>query len=113
MLGVEPNLVSMLASCFIFSKYDNDVNQYKDDRTPSEKFVDIINIINGKIKPKMAKLWSEICQYDIKHECYYKSGISYLERDMKKLQKEYKYNKKLELDPNVNMPDIIKTPGHS
>ena len=61
----------------------------------------------------MAELWSEICQYDIKHECYYKSGISYLESDMTKLQKEYKYNKQLELDPNVNMPQIIKTPDHS
>ena len=112
-LSVEPNLVSMLASRFVFPKHKSDVHQFKDNRTPSEKFVDVINIINGKIKPEMAELWSEICQYDIKHECYYKSGISYLERDMKLLQKNYKYSKKLELDPNVNMPDIIKTQGHS
>ena len=85
-LSVEPNLVSMLASRFVFPKNESDVHQFKDNRTPSEKFVDVINIINGKIKPEMAELWSEICQYDIKHECYYKSGISYLERDMKLLQ---------------------------
>ena len=47
----------MLASRFVFPKNENDVYQYKDDRTPSEKFVDVINNINGKIKPEMAELW--------------------------------------------------------
>ena len=56
-LSVEPHLVSMLASRFVFPKNENDVYQYKDDRTPSDKFVDVINIINGKIKPEMAELW--------------------------------------------------------
>ena len=113
LLSVEPHLVSMLASRFVFPKNEEDVCQFKDDRTPSEKFTDIIGIINGKIKPEMAELWSEICQYDISNECYYKSGISYLERDMKILQKEYKYNKKLILNAEVNMPNSIKTSGHS
>ena len=109
----EPHLVSMLASCFVFPKNEDDVCQFKDDCTPSEKFTGIIGIIYGKIKPEMAELWSEICQYDISNECYYKSGISYLERDMKILQKEYKYNKKLILNAEVNMPNSIKTSGHS
>ena len=95
---VEPHLVSMLAIRFVFPKNEDDVYQFKDNCTPSEKFSDIIGIINRKIKPEMAQLWSEICQYDITNECYYKSGISYMERDMKILQKEYKYNKKLKLD---------------
>ena len=47
------------------------------------------------------------------HECYYKSGISYLERDMKLLQKQFKYNKEIKLDPAVNMPDCIKSKEHS
>ena len=100
-----------LASRFVFPKNEDNVVQFKDNRSPAQKFSDVINLINGKIKPEMAQLWSDICKYDISHECYFKSGIAYLEQDMKKLQKQYKYTKKLSLDAKVNMPDSIKNLG--
>ena len=34
-LSVEPNLVYMLASHFVFPKSEIDVHQFKDNRTPS------------------------------------------------------------------------------
>ena len=112
-LKVEPNLISLLASRFVFPRNEDNVVQFKDNRSPAQKFSDVINLINGKIQPEMAQLWSDICKYDISHECYFKSGIAYLEHDMKKLQKQYKYNKKLSLDAKVNMPESIKKAGHS
>ena len=112
-LKVEPNLISFLASRFVFPRNEDNVVQFKDNRSPAQKFSDVINLINGKIQPEMAQLWSDICKYDISHECYFKSGIAYLEHDMKKLQKQYKYNKKLSLDAKVNMPESIKKAGHS
>ena len=103
----------MLASRFIFPRSEDHVEQFIDKRTPVEKFRDIISVINGKLDPELASLWSDLCQYDVAHECYYKSGIAYLERDMKLLQKQYKFNKELKLDSSVNMPECIKSKEHS
>ena len=89
------------------------IKQYKDKRSPAEKYRDIISIINGKLDPELASLWSDLCQYDVAHECFYQSGIAYLERDMKLLQKQFKYNKEIKLDPVINMPDCIKSTEHS
>ena len=103
----------MLASRFIFPKSEDHVEQFIDGRTPVEKFRDIISVINGKLDPELASLWSDLCKYDIAHECYYKSGISYLERDMKLLQKQFKFNKELKLNSSINMPECIKSSEHS
>ena len=112
-MGTEPEIVSMLASRYIFPKNESNIKQYKDKRSPAEKYRDIISIINGKLDPELASLWSDLCQFDVAHECFYKSGIAYLERDMKLLQKQFKYNKEINLDPAINMPDCIKSKEHS
>ena len=106
-------MVAMLASRYIFPKNDSNIKQYKDKRSPAEKYRDIISIINGKLDPELASLWSDLCQFDVAHECFYKSGIAYLERDMKRLQKQFKYEKEIKLDPVINMPDCIKSTEHS
>jgi hypothetical protein len=48
-LKVEPNLVSFLASRFVFPKNEDNVVQFKDNRSPAQKFSDVINLINGEL----------------------------------------------------------------
>ena len=84
-----------------------------DQRSPAEKFIDIIGIINNKLEPDLANVWSDVCKCDVTNACFYKSSISYLEKDMKRLQKEFSYNKNLNLDPEVNMPASLKSNEHS
>ena len=44
-------MIAMLASRFIFPRNDSHIKQYIDNRTPAEKYRDIISIINGKLDP--------------------------------------------------------------
>ena len=93
MSNIEPDIVAMLAKWYIFPQNESKVSQYVDQRSPAEKFIDIIGIINNKLEPDLANVWSDVCKRDVTNACFYKSGISYLEKDMKRVQKEFKYNK--------------------
>ena len=106
---------SNLAEKYKFPKTDPIIlNMYEDKRSPNEKFRDIISIINQKIPEDLADLWSEICKRNVKHPCYYRSGLSYLASDLKKLSKEFKYEKEIRVDPNTTMPESLKNiKGHS
>ena len=75
---------------FQFPTIDNPISNYVDKRSDIDKFRDILQILNSKLEPDMAQLWSEVCQYDVQSPCYYKSGMEIGISQMRDLAKEYK-----------------------
>ena len=112
-LETEPEVQSMLARKFIFPRKDFEVEQHLDERSSAEKFADVINILNTRLSPEMAALWSEICGYNIENACYYKSGMSFMKKEMEKLREEFKYEKTVEIDPSQTMPTCLNNNEHS
>ena len=49
---------------FQFPVTDAPISYYVDKRTDIDKFRDILQIVNSKLEPDMAELWSEVCQYE-------------------------------------------------
>ena len=107
------NSATYLAKRFIFPKQENSTEDcFVDNRTEAEIFSDIINVINEKLPPGLAELWSSIASRDIQNPCYYKSGLSFFQKQMRELQQEYKVNNKLVLNPDNNIPDILSSKDH-
>ena len=89
------NSATYLAKRFIFPKQENSTEDcFVDNRTEAEIFSDIINVINEKLPPDLAELWSSIASRDIQNPCYYRSGLSFLQKQMRELQQEFKFNNK-------------------
>ena len=110
--SVQDTANSNLAEKFKFPKTDPIIiNMHEDKRTVNEKFRDVISIINQKIPEDLAEVWSEICNRDVRHPCYYRSGLSYLASDLKKLSKEFQYAKKIKTQVKkwTKMPNEAKT----
>ena len=103
----------MLSKKFIFPQQDNDIYQHLDQRSPSKKFADIINILNGRLSPEMKDLWSEICNHNVQNPCYYISGMSYTQQEMNKVREQYKFGKDVKIDPLITMPESLDTSKHS
>ena len=98
---------------FQFPKTDIPISDYVDKRSDVDKFRDILQIVNSKLEPDMAKLWSEVCQYDIRSPCYYKSGMEIGTAQMRDLAKEYKLKNPTIKNNLCNMPDVLKKMKHS
>ena len=109
-LNTESEIVSMLSKRFIFPNQDLDIYQYQDQRSSSEKFNDIINILNTRLSPAMKTLWSEICGYNIENPCYYKTGMSFMQQEMNKVRETYKYNKPVKIDASQTIPENLLHP---
>ena len=102
-----------LAKRFVFPKDENSTEEgFVDNRNEAEIFRDIINVINEKLPPDLAELWSSIASRDIQNPCYYKSGLSFLQKQMRELQQEFKYNNKVVLNPEKNIPDTLSSQNH-
>ena len=112
-LNTESEIVSMLSKRFIFPHQDLDIYQHQDQRSPSDKFNDIINILNTKLSPEMKALWSKICNYNIENPCYYKTGMSFMQQEMNKVRETYKYNKPVKIDASQTIPENLLTKPHS
>ena len=112
---MEKEMSSNLAEKYKFPQTDPVIpNMYQDKRGPNEKFRDIVSIINQKIPEDLAIIWSQVCNRNVKHPCYYRSGLSYLASDLKKLSKDFKYEKEIQIDPSKTMPETLKNmKGHS
>ena len=103
-----------LAKRFRFpNKEPENFNEYKDTRTPAQKFSDIINLVNQKLPTDLVDLWSQVCKRDVRNPCYFKSGLAYMESQMKRVQKEFSFSQKLTLKPEINMPVSFKQDPHS
>ena len=98
---------------FQFPTIDNPISNYVDKRSDIDKFRDILQILNSKLEPDMAQLWSEVCQYDVQSPCYYKSGMEIGISQMRDLAKEYKLKNAIVKDNLPHMPDILKEMNHS
>ena len=96
------------------SKDPINLEMYKDTRGPNQMFSDIVSIVNQKIPEGLAETWSQVVKRDISHPCYYKSGLSYLSSDMRKLQKDFEFKQKIDFKPEITMPDNLKQiKGHN
>ena len=98
---------------FKFPASDVPISDYIDKRTDIDKFRDILQIVNSKLEPDMAELWSEVCQYDVRSPCYYKSGMEIGISQMRDLAKEYKLKNTIVKDNLPHMPDVLKEMNHS
>ena len=98
---------------FKFPNNDNEISDYKDTRTDTQIFSDILHIIHSKISPEMKGLWDEICQLDVASPCYFRSGLEFGTAQMRQLAKEYKVKISEELDPLINMPENLKNAKHA
>ena len=65
--------------------------------------MNIIRVLNNKLKSNEYELWNKLCQWDVATPEYYKSGLAMLASDIKKLSKEYKLNP----DKLPNIPDML------
>ena len=98
---------------FQFPATDTPISTYVDNRSDLDKFRDILQIVNSKLQPDMAELWSEVCQYDVKSPCYYKSGMQIGISQMRDLAKEFKLKNTVVKDNLPHMPEILKNMEHS
>ena len=98
---------------FKFPNNDDQISDYKDERSDAEKFSDIIHIINSKISPEMKELWDQICQLDVASPCFYKSGLEFGSSQMRQLANDYKVKMSEDLDPLTNMPESLKNANHA
>ena len=98
---------------FQFPATDTPISTYVDNRSDLDKFRDILQIVNSKLQPDMAELWSEVCQYDVKSPCYYKSGMQIGISQMRDLAKEFKLKNTIVKDNLPHMPEILKNMEHS
>ena len=102
-----------LAKRFIFPKQENSQEDcFVDNRTEAEIFRDIINVMNEKLPPDLAELWSKVASRDIQNPCYYRSGLSFLQKQMRELQQEFKIKNKLIMNPESNIPDTLSSQPH-
>ena len=97
---------------FKFPASDVPISDYIDKRTDIDKFRDILQIVNSKLEPDMAELWSEVCQYDVRSPCYYRSGMEIGISQMRDLAKEYKLKNTIVKDNLPHMPDVLKEMNH-
>ena len=102
-----------LAKRFIFPQKENSQEDcFVDNRTEAEIFRDIINVMNEKLPPDLAELWSKVASRDIQNPCYYRSGLSFLQKQMRELQQEFKFKNKLVMNPESNIPDTLSSQPH-
>ena len=105
------NQLCMSSKKLVFPKNDEPFQDIVDSRDHYKILSDIINTLNERLDPQTKKLWEELCQRDIEKPCYYKSGLSLLSSDLKKLSKEWKRQNN-PIDIYSNMPDSFQSSDH-
>ena len=91
------------AERFKFPQADMEIERYNIKRSPPEIIMNIIRVLNNKLKSNEYELWNKLCQRDVATPEYYKSGLAMLATDLKKLSKEFKLNP----DKLPNIPDML------
>ena len=89
------------------------VDTFVDKRSQAEIFQDIILYLNEKLSPDLVKIWSEFLGRNVTDTCLYRSSLSYLAEDMKRVKKEFAYNKEIIIDSESHMPENMKRKAHS
>ena len=65
--------------------------------------MNIIRVLNNKLKSNEYDLWNKLCERDVATPEYYKSGLAMLHTDLRKLSKEFKLNP----DKLPSLPDML------
>ena len=103
-----------MQQCYILDRYKfpmhdvANVDTFVDKRSQAEIFQDIILYLNEKLSPDLVKIWSEFLGRNVTDTCFYRSGLSYLAEDMKRVKKEFAYNKEIIIDSESHMPENMK-----
>ena len=102
-------------SCYLLNRYkfptkevNTDNNNYVDKRSPVQIYQDIVLYLNEKLTPDLVQVWSEFLGRDVTDTCFYRSGLSYIAEDMRKVKKEFGYKNQLNISPEAHMPDTMK-----
>ena len=108
--------------CYLLDRYkfptkelnNENVHNFVDNRSPVQIYQDILLYLNEKLTPDLVKIWSEFLGRDVTDTCFYRSGLSYVADDMKKVRKEFGFKKKdLNISPEAHMPENMKRNSHS
>ena len=108
-------------SCYLLNRYkfptkelnNENVNSFVDDRSPVQIYQDILLYLNEQLTPDLVKIWSEFLGRDVTDTCFYRSGLSYVADDMRKVKKEFGYKNDLNISPEAHMPENMKRDSHS
>ena len=108
-------------SCYLLNRYKfptkelnkENVNSFVDDRSPVQIYQDILLYLNEQLTPDLVKIWSEFLGRDVTDPCFYRSGLSYVADDMRKVKKEFEYKKDIKISPEAHMPENMKRSSHS
>ena len=84
------------ADRYSIPRVDNfDQDLYVDKRSTLEIFRDLLLLINGKVSPETAEVWSKLTGYDVKTRTLDReSGMSLLRQDMLALLKDFRDKKR-------------------
>ena len=108
--------------CYLLDRYkfptkelnNENVHNFVDNRSPVQIYQDILLYLNEQLTPDLVKIWSEFLGRDVTDTCFYRSGLSYVADDMKKVRKEFGFKKKdLNISPEAHMPENMKRNSHS
>ena len=107
-------------SCYLLNRYkfptkelnNENVNSFVDNRSPVQIYQDILLYLNEQLTPDLVKIWSEFLGRDVTDTCFYRSGLSYVADDMRKVKKEFGYKKDLNISPEAHMPENMKRDSH-
>ena len=123
MLDVGSNLSAIdraannyLESCYLLNRYkfphkeaDNNIKTYVDKRSPAEIYADIVLYLNEQLTPELAQVWSDFLGRDVTETCYYRSGLSFIADDMRRVKKEFGFKNELKINPEAHMPSHLKS----
>ena len=108
--NIDKTAEAFLAKRHKFPSHDPlHIRKFSDNRSPVEKFSDIINICNQKVSSNLLPEWEKLCGRSIVDPCYYRSGLNYGKNLLQKAQKEFKLNNtKIDVNADVTMPVSLK-----
>ena len=105
-----------LESCYLLNRYkfphkeaDNYIKTYVDKRSPAEIYADIVLYLNEQLSPELAQVWSDFLGRDVTETCYYRSGLSFIADDMRRVKKEFGFKNELKINPEAHMPSHLKS----
>ena len=103
-------------SCYLLNRYkfptkeaNSNIKSYVDKRSPAEIYADIVLYLNEKLTPELAQVWSDFLGRDVTETCYYRSGLSFIAEDMRRVKKEFGFKNELNINPEAHMPSHLKS----
>ena len=99
----QNSLFNYKAERFKFPHTDTDIERYTTKRSPPDIIMNIIRVLNNKLKSNEYELWNKLCERDVATPEYYKLGLAMLATDLRKLSKEFKLNP----DKLPTVPDML------